>query len=232
MTLAQVPAAVTGYAFTGWTTADATIQNGAFTMPAKGVTLTGTWTAQYSYELKLDINDGTNTEPQTMSVAWCDETEHAFTWTNPTRDGYTFLGWAETKDGTTDVTGENKNTYTIQGIPAQKAEKTLYAIWESQTGDLKLTFNGGETAPAIVTVSGQGLNITLVLTKAETIIRDLPTGEYTVTAESGSAQMAKPGVSDSSPEVKDGEITTVNITIESRGLNWFTAFYRVKNQCS
>lgn len=34
------------YAFTDWSTDDATVEDGEFKMPAKDVTLTGTWTSE------------------------------------------------------------------------------------------------------------------------------------------------------------------------------------------
>ena len=47
-------AAASGYAFSGWTTSDATLNNRAFTMPAKPVALTGTFTANADTAYKVN----------------------------------------------------------------------------------------------------------------------------------------------------------------------------------
>ncbi len=42
--MAAVPT-MDGYTFGGWSTSDATVSEGKFTMPAKAVVINGTWTA-------------------------------------------------------------------------------------------------------------------------------------------------------------------------------------------
>lgn len=48
VTVKSNPESVEGYTFSGWSTSDATVENGKFEMPAKNVTLTGTWTVDPS----------------------------------------------------------------------------------------------------------------------------------------------------------------------------------------
>ena len=235
-----------GYEFKGWklenangTNWDAKIYAGENLKVGTGkfgdVILVAQWEGLYNYTLKFDRNGGDENSPlpEEVVTGWVSESPMTFAWEaeeNPTRENYDFKGWALSPDSTENVAGEGMNAYTVTGEKNQPKEVTLYAIWERQTGDLKLTFNGGETAPAIVTVSGEGLNITVVLTKAETVIQDLPTGAYTVTAVPGNASYTA-SVTESNPQIKDGETTTVGVSTGSRGLNWFTAFFRVKNKC-
>lgn len=232
----------TGYAGTwkvtqadgNWVVGEEYAPGSSITGKYGNVTMVAQWKEQYRYVLKFDANGGNN-PPQTIVIDWCDSNRQVFAWDfnlNPTREGYIFLGWAESAASQNNIAGSNYNTYTVTGQKTETVEKTLYAIWQRQTGDLKLTFNGSNTAPAVVTVSGQGLKITVVITDAETVIKDLPTGEYTVTAESGSAQMKITSVSDNTPNVLDGKTTVVDIKIGYRILSWFAAFFRVKNQCS
>jgi len=82
-----------------------------------------------------------------------------------------------------------------------------------------------------VTVTGQGKTITLVLTKSETVIKDLPTGTYKVTVESGNASYTASVKSNTDPRVEKDQTAVADIEISSKGLNWFTAFFRVKNEC-
>ena len=230
-----------GYKFSKWNLADGlTAPNGNWTagdydasqVIGEGkygdIVLVAQWTDQYRYVLKFDANGGENA-PATLTQEWKDENSHQFTWTtNPTREGYDFMGWATESDGEPMA---SMTSYTMTGKPHDTEEVTLYAVWKRQTGDLKLNFNGDENKPAIVHVDGQGLNITLVLTKSETVIKDLPTGEYTVTAESGRATYTA-SVDNRNPTVVKGETVTVAVTISGGNSNWFTAFFRVKNKCN
>lgn len=234
-----------GYKFSKWNLADGlTAPNGnwaagdydASQQIAKGkygnITLVAQWTDQYRYVLKFNANttDQVGNMPQNADTNWIDAATHTFTWSEvPTRENYDFLGWATSADATVP---QFQNRYEVtQGKPHDTEEVTLYAVWQRQTGDLKLTFNGDQNKPAIVHVDGQGLNITLVLTKPETVIKDLPTGEYTVTAESGRATYTA-SVDNGNPTVVKGDTVTVGVTISGGNSNWFTAFFRVKNKCN
>lgn len=197
------------------------------------VAFTAQWEVQYRYVLKFDANGGSG-GPADRTQDWCGDTSCTFSWDQnsvPTRDGYSFLGWAESSASQTNVAGSGYNSYRITGKQAETVEKTLFAIWKRDTGDLKLTFNGTETAPAIVTVTGQGKTITLVLTKSETVIKDLPTGTYKVTVESGNASYTASVKSNTDPRIEKDQTAVADIGISSKGLNWFTAFFRVKNEC-
>ena len=66
--------------------------------------------------------------------------------TKPTRDGYTFLGWATTSDATTPNVGETVT------VTKDSPSATIYAVWQQNkyTYTLKYDANGGSGAPAAV----------------------------------------------------------------------------------
>ena len=201
------------------------------------VTFTAQWEAQYRYALKFDANGGENA-PETMTVDWCDVSSHTFVWSGtPTRNGYTFLGWGESATSQDNVAGSSYTTYTVPGKKTETVEKTLYAIWQRDTGSLKLDY-AGDGAPVIVTVTctqavneSEKITITMVIDKDITVV-NLPTGEYSVTVESGNAAYTASVKTNPNPQIVKGQTAEVDIEIGSRGLNWFTAFFRVKNKCS
>ena len=238
VTLASAPTRE-GYKFDGWKlqtaggnwiagdyTADQIIGTGKY----GNVTLVAQWKDQYRYVLNYNANttDTVGNMPTNVDSGWVDATKYtADLSATPTRANYDFMGWATSEDATA---ADVLSNCELQGIAHDTASATLYAVWQRQTGDLKLTFNGGETAPAIVTVSGQGKTITLVLTKAETVIKGLPTGEYSVAVESGNASYVASVRTNPNPKIENNQTAEVEITTGSKGLNWFTAFYWVKNK--
>ena len=73
----------------------------------------------------------------------------------PARDGYTFLGWAETSD----ATEANIAAGATVNLTKEANSKTIYAVWEKDavTYDYKLIFDGnGATTgvPATLTYNG------------------------------------------------------------------------------
>lgn len=229
-----------GYKFTGWKLKqpagswDDDIYEAKQAISAGqygNITLVAQWEDQYRYVLSFDANttDQVSNMPTPIDTNWIDADEYSFALpAGPTRDNYDFMGWAASLDATAD---QVLSEYTMEGNANGTVSGKLYAVWQRQTGDLKLRFNGNDSSPAIVTVSGQDLNITLLLTKAETLLEGLPTGSYTITAESGNASYTA-SVSNSEPQVEKEQTTVVDINIGSKGLSWFTAFFRVKNKCS
>lgn len=71
------------------------------------------------YALKYDANGGTNA-PATQYLYYNVDTN--ISTDIPTRTGYEFMGWAESKTAT-------KATYQAGGIIKLTADKTLYAVW-------------------------------------------------------------------------------------------------------
>jgi len=90
---------LSGYVFSGWSTSDATISNGSFTMPATSVTLKGSFTAinphTVIYSIEGDVPDGyivpsskTYYEGDTVTVDSLEKGDII--------NGYRFLGWTST----------------------------------------------------------------------------------------------------------------------------------------
>lgn len=87
-----------GYEFIGWSTSDADISNGSFTMPANDVVLHGSFSTIGVYTVIYDLNGGTTSSTQTefTGLKLGDETP---TIENPTKEPneyytYEFIGWS------------------------------------------------------------------------------------------------------------------------------------------
>lgn len=247
LTLAEAPTRE-GYKFTGWELEkavtepdgnwDADTYSAAQTFE-KGkygdIELVAKWTEQYYYVLSFNFNGGTG-DLTVPAVGWCDETKHTFTWDKakiPTRDGYTFMGWAETADSKTNVAGTDMNTYTLAGQPHATVTKTLYAIWQRDTGTITLNYSG--SAPVVVTITctdavndSEKITIQTVVTESVTI-PNLPTGTYTVSAVSGNANYTA-SVNPGSAELEKGDTEVFTIGASSRTFSWKTGFSHVINK--
>lgn len=110
--------ALSGFTFSGWTTADATIEGGKFTMPDKDVVLVGSFAknpdsvnpSPTRYTLTYHSNGGTtypNERHVSGTVVALDKV--------PVKDGYTFAGWfadeALTEKITSVTMNKNKDVY-------------------------------------------------------------------------------------------------------------------------
>ena len=89
-------------------------------------------TVNADYVLNYDANGGNVTpssDKKTVASTTC-----SFDLPTPTREGYTFKGWAETSNAANGVTG----SYTLDweegfGSKANPVTKTLYAVWEEDS---------------------------------------------------------------------------------------------------
>jgi uncharacterized repeat protein (TIGR02543 family) len=150
-TIVQTPVAVpnptrAGYTFAGWTVeftsgtgTDVTVNTQGYSIPADStgdVTLTAHWTAipvtANTYTLTFDKNAAdavTGTTP-TMSVTYgaAIGTLPAADSGAPTRQGYTFSGWATSAD----AEAPNVNAETVWNIAG---DGTAYAVWTSDDAD-------------------------------------------------------------------------------------------------
>ena len=111
---------------------------------------------QYTYTLEFNANGGTGV-PNTLSYGPTTATSHTFTIPNttPTREGYTFVGYADSANGDPLYQpGGSFSQYVINNINNSARYDILYAIWdEMPTWTLQLQFNanGGTGAPSTLT---------------------------------------------------------------------------------
>jgi uncharacterized repeat protein (TIGR02543 family) len=132
-----------GYTFAGWdTVADGSgtdYSGGAtYTLPSSGTdTLYAQWTPDVT--LTYDPLDGTGEPDDQTGPPLSDVTVSS---TEPTRDGYTFLGWDVAADGSgTDYAGGDPYTLPNNGTD------TLYAQWQINTVTLAYDPQGGTGQP-------------------------------------------------------------------------------------
>ena len=105
VTLAEIPAPVEGYTFSGW------YYNGklteSFLMPASDVRIEGRWTMDEvvpdKFALSLDANDGQFADGTNLFVREFEEGETVLTPGVPTREGFRFNGWVDDNGNTADV---------------------------------------------------------------------------------------------------------------------------------
>ena len=107
-----------GYRFAGWRSEDVAIENDAFTMPAKNVTLKAKWEANI-YKVTYDLDGGEWTEATNEFPYEYKATVEVIK-TVPTREGYKFSDWRSEE-----VTIEN-DAFTM---PAK--DVVLKAVWEA-----------------------------------------------------------------------------------------------------
>jgi len=155
-----------GYSF-AWSAEDkdgnpVAISSNSFTVPAKAVKVTGTWTVNNGYEVNYDLAGGTMTEanPRT-GVAWdaTDLDTDGTTAYAPTKKGYRFDGWTY-GSGVDYVNGTTAYSDVAGGVETPSV--TLKAKWIAN--DYKIEFNGnGATSGSMgdQTVTFDDLPVTL-----------------------------------------------------------------------
>lgn len=88
---------VSNYKFSGWSTTDVTVTNGSFTMPAKNVTFTGSFTQKTTYNVVYSITgdapDGF-VVPSTKSYSYGSDVKLDSLKAGDVISGYRFLGWS------------------------------------------------------------------------------------------------------------------------------------------
>lgn len=129
----------TGYTFTGWYTDENCTEIYEFTtMPLNGIKLYAGWEGA-KYTVIFDPNNG-KVNPTEKEVTF-GETYGELP--IPTKTGYNFVGWNDSKNGTiaeyfdtTEVTLPNNHT--------------LYAVWEAKTYTISFNSNGGSDVADII----------------------------------------------------------------------------------
>ena len=155
VTLSDVTPTRAGYQFLGWsqspTATTASYAPGSTQTFDGNVTLYAVWTRQ-TYTITFNANGGSNAPAAQTKTYGVDLTLAS---SQPTRDGYAFVGWAKTNTATVAEYASGA-TYTENG------NATLYAVWSLVTADHTLSYNanGGTGAPASETKTYSVLNPT------------------------------------------------------------------------
>lgn len=140
LTLSSTKPTRSGYSFVGWgTTASDTSANydpgDAYTSNS-AITLYAIWKKVIT--LSYNANGGSGAPSAQSATIWNATTSYKFTLssTNPTRTGYTFLGWATSSTATS-------ATYSVGASVTLSANTTLYAVWKINSYTLTINPNGG-----------------------------------------------------------------------------------------
>ena len=157
MTISSIVPTRSGYTFLGWAESNSATSaqyqpSGQFTKDAD-TTLYAVWEAK-TYTISYDANGGSSApaaQTKTHGVAL------TLSSTKPTRNGYSFLGWAESKNATS-------AQYQPSGQFTKDADTTLYAVWKANTYTVSYDANGGSGAPATQTKL-HGVTLTLSATE-------------------------------------------------------------------
>lgn len=105
-------------------------------------------TVTEDYSLSYDANGGDGAPRAETKTTSAEEVTFTVSSTEPTRDGYTFLGWADTTDAALAPYQSGDKITLKNGAPA----KTIYAVWEEKiepdtTYTLTYDANSGSGAP-------------------------------------------------------------------------------------
>lgn len=140
--MAREPAAPTkdGYKFVGWTTDATGTKLYLFDTPVNvPVTLYAQWAV--AHKVTFDSTGGSAVDTQLVGNG-----EKASAPTDPTRTGYTFVGWSTSQAGGADY---NFNATSVTG------DLTLYAQWTPNTYTVTFDSNGGTSVPSTTVKYGQ-----------------------------------------------------------------------------
>ncbi len=121
-----------GYTFDGWYLNDTKYEGGKYAI-ANNITLKAKWSI-ITYDIAYNLNGGVNndTNPATYNV------ENAITLGQPTKTGYSFVGWI-----TENVATPTKD---IQIAVGTTGNKTYTAKWQANTYTITYDANGGTVA--------------------------------------------------------------------------------------
>lgn len=146
ITLSKAAPTRKGYVFQGWSTKSnatkASYSKGqTVTATSKNVTLYAVWAKLPTYSVTFNVNGGSGTVASqkcttTTLTGACSVTIPT---TKPTKSGYKFIGWAESKDA-------NSSAHAANTKWSISSNKTLYAVYVPSHA-ISYNANGGSNAP-------------------------------------------------------------------------------------
>ena len=132
-----------GYNFLGWSedanATEAQYQPGGTIMVDRRITLYAVWldSALPQYKLTYDANGGINPPSSQVYLSAGEKNISTF---KPTREGYTFLGWASSPTAT-------EAQYEAGGKITVNTRMTIYAVWKQNVADDQQNPGGGNQTP-------------------------------------------------------------------------------------
>lgn len=154
-----------GYTFLGWSTKknSSTVE---YTMGEKLLNLTnvdgaeivlyGVWTAN-TYNIEYNPNGGENAPATLENVIF--GTTVQLSNEQPTREGYSFLGWSKNKNASEKDYSSGEIIQSL--ISNNEGKVTLYAVWAANKYSIHFDANGGQNAPTSLTNLVYGKTVSL-----------------------------------------------------------------------
>lgn len=166
----------------------------------QNLTLYAQWKAK-TYTLSYDANKGSN-PPGDQTWTYGSSTRITVSSQKPTREGYTFQGWAESANATSVAYNSGATISSTQWA----SDKTLYAVWTANTYTVIFDANGG---------TGEMDNQPFTYDKAQ----NLSTNQFTKTG------FIFKGWTDSNDSTYDDKASVKNLTTTPNGTVTLTAIW-------
>ena len=122
-----------GHTFSGWYMGNMKISSGKCTFTEDTV-LVAQWDV-VEYKISYAMNGGTNSNKNPNSY----NSHDSFTLSEPTKKGYTFLGWT--------FEGQTSPTKNVSVVVGTTGDKTYTANWQANTYTITFDANGGTVSP-------------------------------------------------------------------------------------
>ena len=155
--------------------------------PAKQMGSSTSYT--YQYTIKYNANGGSNAPSNTTTTSSSTSTSIQLTWSQPTRDGYQFLGWSASSSAS------SPSYYSGSSYTFSYGTTNLYAVWQkTYTHTLNFNANGGSNAPSAVSVTDTSSSSSLTI-PSNIPVRDGYNFKGWSTSSSASSASYQPGSS-------------------------------------